>query len=147
MSNNRFSRLFAIAKQKSIDKEQIESIVKDRFHKKSLTELTDNELGMLEKWVKQEEKGGPQKMRRKVIYLLASMGEYVTQDGRTYKFVKDKKPNMYGIYEFIKHVGYLKKDLNLYTTDELIKLVNQVERFRKNTYEQEANKAVKDLLA
>lgn len=146
---NRFSRLFAIAKKNGIDKETIDELCRNVYAKGSLKELTPVELTELERSVKTS-KSSAEVMRRKVIYILATMEEYKSSV-RHYEFIQqnNQKPKMYGdngIYEFVKSVGYLKKDFNSYTTEELPKLVTQIKQLQKNTWNSEANRAVKQLL-
>lgn len=55
-------------------------------------------------------------MRKKIISCLAQYG-----------FVKQEKPDMSKIYEWVRTHGYLKKELNKYNRNELPKLVTQAE--------------------
>ena len=79
-------------------------------------------------------------MRKKVFSLFRSMG-YIYGDTEA-----DRKMNQTIIYAMIKKIGYLKKDLNKYTFDELPKLVSQVEGMSRNNNKAAAITAVKDLL-
>ncbi len=55
-------------------------------------------------------------MRKKIISCLCQYG-----------LVERDKPNMPKIYEWVRTHGYLKKELNKYTREELPKLVTQAE--------------------
>lgn len=55
-------------------------------------------------------------MRKKIISCLCQYG-----------FVTQEKPDMKKIYSWVKTHGYLKKELNKYTREELPKLVTQAE--------------------
>lgn len=57
-------------------------------------------------------------MRRKIIAICAS----------TMKMVKEGKPDMTRIYDFVEENGYLSKEFNQYSYDELPKLVSQFEK-------------------
>ncbi|MBK7285951.1 MAG: hypothetical protein IPI95_01935 [Flavobacteriales bacterium] len=57
-----------------------------------------------------------QRQRRKVIAILAGRGA-----------TKDGKPDMPHIYAWVRKYGYLHKELNAYTREELPRLVTQAE--------------------
>lgn len=87
----------------------------------SLRKLTERELwkleARLEEMIGDPKKQAGQRMRRKIIGILAGRGAVTTQG----------KPDMAHIYAWVLRYGYLKKDLNAYTVQELPKLVYQAE--------------------
>lgn len=87
----------------------------------SLRKLNDTELRRLERRIEEmnldPKKLAPQRMRRKVIAILADRGVINTQG----------KPDMPRVYGWVRKYGYLKKELNAYTVTELPKLVSQAE--------------------
>lgn len=87
----------------------------------SLRKLTQRELwkleARLEEMIGDPKKQAGQRMRRKIIGILAGRGAVTTQG----------KPDMAQIYAWVLRYGYLKKDLNAYTVHELPKLVYQAE--------------------
>lgn len=89
------------------------------------------------------------KMRKKLIWVLCSMGYLkVQQTGEYFHFENQvtRKANMPDILAVVERLGYLKKPLNSYTVKELPKLVAQFEKLKSNNWKSEANKAVGDLL-
>lgn len=87
----------------------------------SLRKLTERELWKLEvrleEMIGDPKKQAGQRMRRKIIGILAGRGAVNAQG----------KPDMARIYAWVLRYGYLKKDLNAYTVQELPKLVYQAE--------------------
>jgi hypothetical protein len=86
----------------------------------SLKDLTEDELRDIECGIQEllDPVGDKaNRMRRKVIGILAARGA-VTGDG---------KPHMGHVYAWVKKYGYLHKDFNTYTVQELPKLVTQAE--------------------
>lgn len=87
----------------------------------SLRKLTERELRKLEERLEEliidPKKQAGQRMRRKVIAILAGRG-VVDANG---------KPDMVRVYAWVRKYGYLHKDLNAYTAAELPKLVYQAE--------------------
>lgn len=90
--------------------------------KNSLRELTPAELRGIEQALEQllndPEAAACQRMRRKVIGIMAARGA-INAQGR---------PDMPRIYAWVRRYGHAKKELNRYTKDELITLVHQAER-------------------
>lgn len=87
----------------------------------SLRKLTERELWKLEvrleEMIGDPKKQAGQRMRRKIIGILAARGAVNAQG----------KPDMERVYAWVRKYGYLHKDLNAYTVAELTKLVTQAE--------------------
>lgn len=87
----------------------------------SLRKLTERELWKLEvrleEMIADPKKQAGQRMRRKVIGILAGRGAINAQG----------KPDMPRIHAWVTKYGYLKKHMNAYTVQELPKLVYQAE--------------------
>lgn len=87
----------------------------------SLRKLTERELWKLEvrleEMIADPKKQAGQRMRRKIIGILAARGVINAQG----------KPDMERVYAWVRRYGYLKKELNAYTVAELPKLVYQAE--------------------
>ena len=96
-TGNRFSRLFAIAKKNGIEKETIDELCRNVYAKGSLKELTPVELTELERSVRTS-KSSAEVMRRKIIYILATMEEY-TSSVRHYEFIQhnNQKPKIFSL--------------------------------------------------
>lgn len=104
---------------------------------KSLRELTPAEYEGLIKWLSRQidahnsnwQNSPENQMRRKIIALFYKMGYRVTTIG----YQHPSKADMTAIKVWVMKYGYLHKDLNEYTVEELPKLVTQVEEiYRKH---------------
>lgn len=94
-------------------------------------------------------KGQADKMRKKLIWVLCSMGFLkIKGSGEVFHFENQvtRKANMEAINAVIERLGYLKKPLKDYKLSELPKLVTQFENIKKNNWAAEGNAAVKELL-
>lgn len=99
-----------------------------------------------EKALKDGEKAD--KMRKKLIWVLCSMGG-MKVGGEVLDFARTDnggKANMQNVNLAVLRLGYLKKPLNSYTLAELPKLVAQFQTVKKNNWNAEANRAVKELV-
>lgn len=87
----------------------------------SLRKLNARELGKLEErlaaLIANPNASAAQRMRRKIIGILAERGA-INSKG---------KPDMQRVYAWVQKYGYLRKELNAYTHNELPKLVTQAE--------------------
>ncbi len=87
----------------------------------SAAKMTESELTSLIDFFsisKPSTKESANNMRRKIIAICASTMQMVTEG----------KPDMRKIYDFVQENGYLSKELNQYSYDELPKLVSQFEK-------------------
>ena len=101
----------------------------------SASKMTDSELSSLIEFFsisKPSQKESANNMRRKIIAICC----------KTMQMVKDGKPDMTKISDFVVENGYLKKELNEYTYDELITLVSQFDKI-SNYYSSKNSQSLK----
>jgi hypothetical protein len=152
-ATNPYARIFAIFKAKGLSdpadqRALIGSWTNGRTE--SVKEMTDSERRQFTNAISSHKviNDPADVMRKKAIWILASMGSYTTSDGRVYQFVDAiGKPKMHdenglSIHGFIKAVGYKKESLMSYKINELPKLITQLDQFRKHTDDSLASKAV-----
>jgi len=134
---NNYKTYFAIEKKLHLQGVHFErsEIIADftNGQKNSLKQLTDweyNELirrlnsTMSQQLPKYDVNNPLQKQRRKVIALLCKVG-----------MLKNDTADMPRIYAWVRQYGYLHKNFNDYTYEEIPKLVTQAEKFYKSHIE------------
>jgi hypothetical protein len=155
-----YDKVFAILKEKGItDEADRHALIKawTNGRTESLREMTASEIGQFTKALQSQRviSNPADIMRKKVIWLLASLQYYNTKDGKRYSFVSNDssvpRSNMTDIYAFIKAIGYAKnpdgsrKHFMSYTVQELPKLVTQIEQIKKHVELGFAEKSVREL--
>lgn len=113
--------LHAILAKNGIMDEKKSIILEHTKRTDSAAKMTDTELSSLIEFFsisKPSIKESANNMRRKIIAICASTMQMVTEG----------KPDMNKIYDFVEENGYLSKEFNKYSYDELPKLVSQFEK-------------------